>query len=61
MPQLQCVVLAPKGTTRNAALPAELTGVPNAAHAGTILRRATPPDEIGIWTRAGNVTLHLYG
>jgi hypothetical protein len=61
MPQLQCVVLAPKGTTRNAALPVELTSIPTAANAGTILRRATPPETIGTWTRAGNVTLHLFG
>ena len=48
-----CVILQPKGTTRNAVIPAEATapgaGVPEVSVIGHILRRATPPERIGSW------------
>ena len=57
-----CVVLQPKGTTRNALLPATAiseSALPTPAIVGTILRRATPPDSIGTWPWNGLV-LHLF-
>jgi len=57
-----CVVLQPKGTTRNALLPATAiseSALPTPAIVGTILRRATPPDSIGTWPWNGFV-LHLF-
>lgn len=53
-----CVVLQPKGTSRNALIPAD-TKVHNPALVGTILRRATPPEYIGVWNWNGHV-VHLY-
>jgi len=55
-----CTVLHPKGETRNSFLPAGTTGIPTAAHIGTMLRRATPPDFIGSWSHESSL-LHLYG
>ena len=54
-----CVVLQPKGTTRNAVLDANSSCPPVAATVGTILRRATPPELIGTWTWQGH-TLYLF-
>ena len=57
-----CVVLQPKGTTRNALLPATAiseSALPTPAMVGGILRRATPPEAIGTWTWNGLV-LHLF-
>ena len=57
-----CVVLQPKGTTRNALLPATAiseAALPTAAGVGAILRRATPPEAIGTWAWTGLV-LHLF-
>jgi hypothetical protein len=57
-----CIVLQPKGTTRNAQLnDAVLSSeVPSAAAAGGILRRAVLPDLIGTYKYGSNV-LHLFG
>jgi transcription elongation factor S-II len=60
MPPLQCLILQPKGTTRNANIPAELAGVPTSKEVGGILRRATDPEAIGVW-KWGTILLHLYG
>lgn len=55
-----CVILQPKGTTRNAVIPeAQRVGGPDAALAGTILRRATAPQSIGTW-KWGKITIHLF-
>jgi hypothetical protein len=53
-----CVVLQPKGTSRNAQIPAN-TATHSPALIGTILRRATPPEYVGLWNWAGMV-VHLY-
>ena len=53
-----CVVLQPKGTTRNAVIPAG-TEQHSAAAAGSILRRATAPEYIGSW-KLNDVVVHLY-
>ena len=44
-----CVVLQPKGTTRNATIPAEEKKLPEPVVIGTILRRASPPTYVGSW------------
>jgi hypothetical protein len=54
-----CVVLQPKGTTRNAVLDSNSSCPPVAATVGTILRRATPPELIGTWVWQGH-TLYLF-
>jgi hypothetical protein len=55
-----CVILQPKGTSRNAVIPeAHRNGGPDATLAGTILRRATPPQSIGTW-KWGKQTIHLF-
>jgi hypothetical protein len=54
-----CVILQPKGTTRNAVLDTNSSCPPVAATVGTILRRATPPELIGTWTWQGH-TLYLF-
>jgi DNA-directed RNA polymerase subunit M/transcription elongation factor TFIIS len=61
-----CLVLQPKGTTRNATLPADRTEVLDAAGACAILRRATAPELIGTWTwipkgSGEAMILHLFG
>jgi len=48
-----CVVLQPKGTTRNAVL--QLTAIPTPENVGTILRRATPPELIGTYKWSGHI------
>jgi len=55
-----CLVLQPKGTTRNATLPAERTEVLDGAAACAILRRATAPELIGTW-KWGAMTVYLFG
>ena len=56
---MPCVVLTPKGTTRNANVPAGDT-VATVAAIGRILRRATEPELIGTWKWSGLV-IHLFG
>jgi hypothetical protein len=57
-----CVVLQPKGTTRNAQLNDSVlaTGAPSPAAAGTILRRAIEPELVGTY-KYGESTVGLYG
>ena len=55
-----CVVLQPKGTTRNAMIPADSTALPDAAGAGSILRRQTAPEYIGSW-KWNHFVIHLFG
>ena len=58
---MQCTILQPKQTTRNAFLPADYgAGVPTSANIGTLLRRATNPDHVGSWPY-GSQVVHLYG
>jgi len=58
---MQCTILQPKQTTRNALLPANYgTGVPTPANIGSVLRRATNPDHVGSWPY-GSQVVHLYG
>ena len=52
-----CVILQPKGTTRNAVFPAG--GAVTAETVGTILRRATPPELIGTFKWNGHI-VHLF-
>lgn len=60
MHKMWCVILQPKGTSRNAVVPeAQRTGAPDAALAGAILRRATAPQAIGTW-KWGKLTIHLF-
>jgi len=57
-----CVILQPKGSTRNAVIPAGEgggKGVPDVALVGQILRRAVPPERIGSWKWNGMV-VYLY-
>jgi hypothetical protein len=55
-----CVILQPKGTTRNAVVPeAQRAGIPDAALAGAILRRATAPVVIGTW-KWSKLIIHLF-
>jgi hypothetical protein len=56
----QCVILQPKGTTRNANIPTSVTDYPTPKDVGDILRRVTPPDSIGTW-KWGVHTIHLFG
>lgn len=57
-----CIVLQPKGTTRNAQLNEAVLGEgkPSGAVAGAILRRTTAPELIGTY-KYGSNTLHLFG
>lgn len=60
-----CIVLQPKGTTRNAQIGDSwlAEGKPSTAAAGAILRRATLPELIGTWKDgkgAAQQTIHLY-
>jgi hypothetical protein len=55
-----CLILQPKGTTRNATLPADRTEVLDAAAACAILRRATAPELIGTF-KWGAMTVYLFG
>lgn len=54
-----CVILHPKGTSRNAVVPPTETTLPSATTVGTILRRASPPECIGVW-KWGDLTIHLF-
>lgn len=56
---MQCVVLQPKGTTRNANIPS-LTTLPTAEDIAKILRRAGAPEAVGTWKWA-SLKLHLFG
>jgi len=55
-----CLVLQPKGTTRNATLPAGRTEVLDCDAACAILRRATAPELIGTF-KWGAMTVYLFG
>jgi len=62
---MTCVVLQPKGTSRNAQLSPAVLAVaadnkPTAAAAAVVVRRATPPDAIGTWKWKDH-TVHLFG
>lgn len=56
---MQCVVLQPKGTTRNANIPS-LTTLPTPDDIAKILRRAGAPEAVGTW-KWGALQLHLFG
>jgi hypothetical protein len=62
MPSTYCIVLQPKGPTRNAQLNEALLaeGKPSAAMAGSILRRSTAPELIGTY-KYGPHMIHLFG
>ncbi len=55
-----CVILQPKGTSRNALLPADQKELLSPAAVGGILRRATAPELLGTYKWNG-MTLHLFG
>ena len=55
-----CLILQPKSTVRNAVIPATVTGIPDAAAIGGILRRATPPELIGTY-KYNSMVLYLFG
>jgi len=57
---MQCVVLQPKGTTRNANIPATVVGFPTVKDVGGILRRSTEPEKVGVW-KWGSTMIHLFG
>lgn len=56
---MQCVILQPKGTTRNANLPTSLTTLPSPADVGKVLRRSMDPDYIGFW-KQHQTRIHLF-
>jgi DNA-directed RNA polymerase subunit M/transcription elongation factor TFIIS len=55
-----CVILQPKGTSRNALLPPDQKELLSATAVGGILRRATAPEVIGTYKWSGTL-LHLFG
>ena len=55
-----CVILQPKGTSRNALIPADQKELLSLAAVGGILRRATTPERLGTYKWNG-MTLHLFG
>jgi hypothetical protein len=57
---MQCVVLQPKGTSRNVNIPATVVGFPTAKDVGGILRRSTDPEKVGVW-KWGTTMIHLFG
>ena len=57
---MQCVVLQPKGTYRTTTVLATDDALPTPKDVGQILRRATAPDHIGVWSW-GKVVLNLFG
>jgi DNA-directed RNA polymerase subunit M/transcription elongation factor TFIIS len=57
---MQCVVLQPKGTTRNTSLPVSVSEFPTGKDIGTLLRRATAAEKVGEW-KWGTTILHLFG
>jgi hypothetical protein len=57
---MQCVILQPKGTTRNANIPTTVVGFPTAKDIGGVLRRSTEPEKIGVW-KWGATMIHLFG
>jgi hypothetical protein len=62
MPSTYCIVLQPKGTTRNAQLNAEVLaeGKPSGKLVATLLRRAQEPTFTGTYKYGPNV-IHLFG
>lgn len=57
---MQCVILQPKGTTRNANVPPALISLPTCEDIAKLLRRAGPPECVGTW-KCGTQMLHLFG
>jgi hypothetical protein len=57
---MYCTVLQPKGTTRNAMIPAGETKLPAAGVIAGVLRRVGAPELIGTWKKDGLV-VHLFG
>jgi DNA-directed RNA polymerase subunit M/transcription elongation factor TFIIS len=55
-----CVILQPKGTSRNALLPADQKELLSPAAVGVILRRATAAELLGTYKWNG-MTLHIFG
>lgn len=55
-----CVILQPKGTSRNAMLPSDKKELLTPSAVGSILRRTTAPELIGTYKWSG-LTLHLFG
>ena len=55
-----CLILQPKGTTRNATLPAGRTEALDCDAACSLLRRATAPELIGTF-KWGLMTVYLFG
>jgi hypothetical protein len=62
MPSTYCLVLQPKGTTRNAQLNADALaeGVPSGKLVSTLLRRAQEPNFTGTY-KYGAYMIHLFG
>ncbi len=62
MPSTYCLVLQPKGTTRNAQLNADVLteGKPSGKLVSTLLRRAQEPGFTGTYKYGANM-IHLYG
>lgn len=56
---MQCVILQPKGTTRNANIPSSITFLPKPDEIAKILRRAASPEIIATWNW-GQLVLHLF-
>ncbi len=56
---MQCIVLQPKGTTRNANLPPSLKNLPTVNDIGKLLRRTTDPEYIGAW-KWNKINIHLF-
>jgi DNA-directed RNA polymerase subunit M/transcription elongation factor TFIIS len=57
---MRCIILQPKGTTRNAMLPEDLRTLPTPEAISTILRRVTKPDPVGTYKWNGQ-TIHVFG
>lgn len=57
---MRCIILQPKGTTRNAMLPDDLTTLPTPEVISNVLRRVTKPELVGTYKWNGQ-TLHLFG
>ncbi len=56
---MQCIVLQPKGTTRNANLPPSLKNLPTVNDIGKLLRRTTDPEYVGAW-KWHKTSIHLF-
>lgn len=56
---MQCVILQPKGTTRNANIPTSITHLPTPDEIAKILRRAGAPEIVTTWNW-GQLVIHLF-